>query len=47
LGISVIVENTLPVPQKGHGMPVNVSSGHPLTLSTPTTSFKKDFKGAK
>lgn len=40
-------EKTLPVPQNGHGTPVKVSNGQPLTLSTPTTSFKNDFKGAK
>jgi hypothetical protein len=40
-------ENTLPVPQKGHGTPVKVNNGQPLTLSTPAISFKNDFKGAK
>ncbi len=40
-------ENTLPVPQNGQGAPVNVSSGQPLTLCTPITSFKKYLIGAK
>lgn len=40
-------ENTLPVPQNGQGTPVKVSKGQPLILSTPATSFKNDFSGAK
>ena len=40
-------EKTLPVPQNGQGTPVKVYNGQPLTLETPTTSFKNDFKGAK
>lgn len=40
-------ENTLPVPQNGHGIPVKVNIGQPLTLSTPATSFRNDFSGAK
>lgn len=45
--MSVIHENTLPVPQNGQGIPVKVSNGQPFTLSMPTTSLRKNFKGAK
>lgn len=40
-------ENTLPVPQNGQGIPVNVKSGQPLGLEIPATSLRKYFTGAK